>query len=434
MKRAFCNRRDFLKKTGMIVSSGMVLPRLFIGHTFGAAYIDSARDILLSTDFVSGGVGSIELSGYDPLTIQFKPHNEGEGGWAQVWWYFSVEGIQPGEKIILELDRGIPASAGISPQVFFSYDQEVWGLTNTGVRALYHSREFFVYQHVVKSNKVWFAYDLPYTPDLLESFLLPKAFRNSDVKVFELCKSKNGRSVRALKFDQYQSGDKKRFGIWLQARAHAFESGTSWVLHELAEWLMAGSPDAKSLLESAQIVIIPIFDIDGVVEGRTGKNQQPYDHNRGWSEEPNHWPETNAARALMKEMANDGMFDMYIDFHGPGNMHHPYFIVPDEDTLPYEKQRQNRKTFFDILQADPLTEEATFSQSMTQFFVSERSWDQSVSSSREWVIMHTNNHAISLTIEINMNTPLSTRSGYKAEAIALGRAMSRYFSEGHHQK
>lgn len=418
----------------MIVSSGVVLPQLFIDHALGASDIASAREILLSTDFVSGGVGAIKLSGYDPVTIRFEAHNEDKGGWAQVWWYFSVEGIQPGERIILELDRGIPASAGISPQVFFSYDQVVWGLTNTGVHAFYDSREFFVYQHVVKANKVWFSYDLPYTPEHIESLLLPKAFRNPAVEVFELCKSKNGRSVKVLNFNQHQGGEKKRFGIWLQARAHAFESGTSWVLQELAEWLMAGSPDAKSLLENAQIILIPIFDVDGVVEGRTGKNQQPYDHNRGWSEEPNHWPETNAARALMKEMANNDLFDMYIDFHGPGNLHHPYFIVPDEETLPYEMQRQNREKFFDVLQADPLTEEATFSQSMTRFFVSERPWDGSVNSSREWVIMHTNDHAISLTIEINMNTPFSTRSGYKAEAIALGKAMSKYFSEGHHQK
>src|SRR5690606_14630622 len=111
---------------------------------------------------------------------------------------------------------------------------------------------------------------------------------------------------------------KRKHGIWLQARAHAFESGASWVLHELAMWLMSGDERARVLRETASIYIVPIVDVDGVVEGRTGKNQAPYDHNRGWKEVPNHWPETRATQSILADLAKQNKVDMYIDFHGPG--------------------------------------------------------------------------------------------------------------------
>lgn len=59
--------------------------------------------------------------------------------------FFMVEGLTPGDVIVLQLDRGDPKCAGISPQIFFSYDQKVWGLTDTGVPEILEGRDFKVF-------------------------------------------------------------------------------------------------------------------------------------------------------------------------------------------------------------------------------------------------------------------------------------------------
>ena len=432
MKNYLLSRRAFMKKTGLVTIFGTFLPPLISFSYSKNSVGNNQQSIVVSTDFISGGGDDISIVNYDPVTIRYKPHNEGGGGWGQVWWYFRVDGLTPGKEIVLQLDRDEPRSSGISPQIFFSYDQEVWGLTDTGRPAVIDGRDFFIYEHIVRGSRVWFAYDLPYTPEHIDKFLIPEVNKDPNVEVVEHCKTKNNRSVKAFIFNDKHTVSDRKYGIWLQARAHAFESGASWVLHEFARWLLSGDPTAKTLRNCAQIIVIPIVDVDGVVEGRTGKNQIPYDHNRGWNEEPSHWPETRASKSLLTRMAKQNILDMYIDFHGPGNLSHPYFIVPFENLLPYEKQRLNRAKFFEVLNSSPLDELARQSQSMTKINYSERPWDHTINSSREWVTMKTTDHNIAMTIEVNMNTPLSTQAGFRAEAIELGRAISNYFSNDYH--
>lgn len=423
-----------MKQTGLISALGIIPNSLISGTSYRNTFFDNERNIILSADFVSGGGEDFKVISNDPVTVRFKPHNEGEGGWSQVWWYFMADGLIPGEKVILELDRDEPRSSGISPQIFFSYDQKLWGLTDTGRHAEIEGRDFFIYEHIVRSNKTWFAYDLPYTPAHIDELLVPEVNKDPDAEVALLCKTRNSRSVKMLQFNDKNSVIDQKYGIWLQGRSHAFESGASWVLHEMALWLMSGDPEASALRRRASITVIPVIDVDGVVEGRTGKNQTPYDHNRGWDVEPAYWPQTGAAKSALLEMADQNMLDMYIDFHGPGNSCHPYFIVPYENLLPNEKQRLNRSRFFEVLNCKELDDQARLSQSMTQIHYSPRPWDKSASliSSGGWVRLNTTDHNIALTIEVNMNTPLSTQAGYRAEAIELGRAISKYFTNDYH--
>ena len=127
--------------------------------------------------------------------------------------------------------------------------------------------------------------------------------------------------------------------------------------------------------------------------------------------------------------------DLFIGFHGPGSKSHPYFLTPFLEDLPYEKQRKNRLKFYETLTSESMTDKTKLTESMTHILYSEREWDESiVSSSHEWVTMRTNDHCIAMTLEVNMNTPLSTQFGYRAEAIALGEAISEYFVNDYHQK
>ncbi len=289
-----------------------------------------------------------------------------------------------------------------------------------------------VYTHIVSGQKIWFAYDLPYTPEHMEKELISEIAADSNMTVLELCRTKKNRPVKAIRFQHGDQASQDKLGIWLQARAHAFETGGSWVVHELARWLMSDDPDAVALVEKAVITVIPIIEVDGVIEGRTGKNQKPYDPNRGWDQEPGFWPQTRKIKTMLREMADQNQVDLFIDFHGPGQLSHPYFIVPVSEDLPFEKQRINRANFFRVLEARELTDSASQTQSMTGFHYSPRTFAKGdISSSSKWVTHKTNEHTLALTIKVNMNTPLSAREGYCAEGIALGKGIAKYICRYH---
>ncbi|MBY5956779.1 hypothetical protein KUV50_01435 [Membranicola marinus] len=432
MKNKKISRREFTRNTSLVASASMMVPSLLPSVPTG--FFNSRNDsVFISTDFPSGG-GTVKMVNSKPLTLQVIPHNQKEGGWSQLWWHFRVGGLTPGEEITIQLDTRDSTIKGISPQINFSYDRKDWGLTNTGKMEVIDGKEFFVYTHIVKGDSVWFAYDLPYTLEHIDLLLLPLAAIDPGVEVIELCRSKGDRPVKALRFDNTENSESK-YGIWLQARSHAFESGSSWVLHELTEWLLSNSPEAMALRKCAQITVVPIVDVDGVTEGRTGKMQAPYDHNRGWENKGSHWPEIRAIKSKIKELVAQNKADLFIDFHGPGNQSHPYFIMPESKDVLTPTQSKNRSKFLKTLDAKPFDDKLRATQSMSQICYSARPWKRvNKGNSTSWVTMNGTDSTIILTLEVNMNTPLSTREGYRSEGLVLGNAISKYFTEGAHIK
>lgn len=80
---------------------------------------------------------------------------------------------------------------------------------------------------------------------------------------------------------QQQQQKKKRTLIWFQVRQHAWESGSSWVADGLARYA-ASAAGISTLLSVADVVVTPIVDVDNVVVGGAGKDQEPVDFNRDW--------------------------------------------------------------------------------------------------------------------------------------------------------
>lgn len=411
-------RREFLIKNGLL-SIGTLLISVSGREVLGTD--KSAGDWTVKQDFPGGG-GVIDKLDSIGRKIHFRPHNEQGGGWGQVWWYFRVDGLTPGDTLTLQLGQDVPPGAGVAPQAYYSYDQKNWEMTAPGTTVTEQDISYFVYQQQVSKSTIWFAYNIPYLPQHLEPLLKLARRSGKDVEIFELCKTKAGRPVSALRIGGKSKVKKPH--IWLQARAHAFESGSSWVLHELAQWLLSAAPEAKSLRSKADFTIIPIVDVDGVVEGRTGKNHPPHDHNRDWEAAPPVWVEIAEIKADLKKLTDDNSLALFIDFHGPANQSHPYFISPSNVFLTVAQQ-EKQKAFFAALEANDMTKEAAKTQSMDRFHYNLRAINPL--NSAGWVVGHSTPEVIALTLEVNMNTPLSTNEGYRKQGIALGKGLERYF-------
>lgn len=411
-------RREFIIRNGLL-SIGTLL--IGISRSEGVGQDKSAEDWTVRQDFPGAG-GVIDKLDRNGRKIHFRPHHEQGGGWGQVWWYFKVEGLTPGDVITLELAQDIPPGEGIAPQAYFSKDRQHWEMTERGEKMMVNGAQVVVYKQVVTARTLWFAYNIPYLADQYKELVQRVKKQRKEAEVVELCRTRGGRSVPLIQIGR-RTGT-RRPHVWLQARAHAFESGSSWVLHELTVWLLSDDPEAKRLRSAATFTILPVIDVDGVEEGRTGKNHPPHDHNRDWQDVPPHWQEVAAIKGQLEKLINDGSLALFIDIHGPANQSHPYFICPSDPFLSKE-QKEKQMAFLETLGARQMTKEAQKTQSMNQFHYTLR--ESNPLTAPGWAINHTTPEVIALTLEVNMNTPLSTREGYREQGVTLGRGIARYF-------
>ncbi|MEK7677692.1 MAG: M14 family zinc carboxypeptidase [Verrucomicrobiota bacterium] len=87
--------------------------------------------------------------------------------------------------------------------------------------------------------------------------------------------------VTVTNFDQPDAGKKT---VWLQARQHAWEAGTSHVMEGALLFATSDDPLARQLREKVVFQFVPMMDPDGCANGQVRFNANGYDVNRHWNE------------------------------------------------------------------------------------------------------------------------------------------------------
>jgi hypothetical protein len=231
--------------------------------------------------------------------------------------------------------------------------------------------------------------------------------------------------VPALRITERAAGDDSVYGIWVHARQHAWEAGSSWVCRGFLEWIVSDDDRAAALRRKAVITVVPIMDVDNTAIGAGGKNELPHDHNRDWSEAP-HWPAVAAAQASIKEQNGAGQFDLFVDLHNPGaGSKHPFYYVTPRELLS-ESGKRNLESFLTVSKLEmtgPLVFKGDTQESGANY---DKNWKRI---SKNWVTFNTADHVVALTLETAWNTPHSTTEGYTVLGRQLGLAIERYLRE-----
>src|SRR5436190_3851569 len=267
---------------------------------------DGATTLRVVSDF-PGGSAQVDGIDQEQRVVKIQPAERTGHGW-RCWWYFRLDGIRPGETVTVEVE-GDPFT--LPDRAHFSPDGKTWCHTEAGARA----DKRVTYRQAVEGSSAWFAWGPPYLLADAEAAVRNAAAVCRESAAFTLCTSRDGHAVPAIRFGP-EKIDSSRFGLWIQARQHAWESGGSWVAQGFLEWLASDAAEAKTLRERSSITIVPIMDIDNVQRGAGGKDQIPQDHNRDWSARPQH-PEVRAAMERILEMDRAGAFDVFLDLHNP---------------------------------------------------------------------------------------------------------------------
>jgi hypothetical protein len=389
---------------------------LIILHGYGIAAAEkpSPSPLRVEIDF-PGGSADVESIDQEKRLIRLKPSDHPDRGW-RCWWYVKVTGIRPGETISLDVGD---APWTTPRQAAFSIDNETWIQTAPGKR----QGKRILYQQRVDAEQAWFAWGPPFVPADAEQLVRWADKQSPHAEAFELCRTRGGRPVPALRVEAAGTENAERHGIWIQARQHAWESGASWVCRGFVEWLVSDDPRAAALREQSRITIVPIMDIDNVAIGAGGKNQKPQDHNRDWSDDP-HWYSVAAAMEGIKRQREAGGFDLFIDLHNPdAGAKNPYFYIPPRKLLG-ELGNRNLDHFLAAARREitgPLAFRGDVRESGSDY---DKAWRRM---SKNWVVFNTDEHVVAVTLETAWNTPHSTTEGYRAVGRQLGQAIARYF-------
>ncbi|HEV7282723.1 MAG TPA: M14 family zinc carboxypeptidase [Pirellulaceae bacterium] len=405
----------------------------FVAICFAAALVGQEPNVAalrVTTDF-PGGAADISRVDATQGEIDLSPPVAEGRGWP-CWWYVRIDGLTPGQKLSVKVsaakqpyregallagDWSLPERAAISE------DDAVWTQTPPGKRL---DRNSALYQFEAPAETIWLAWGPPCLPSHAEELLACAQKRLPQAERFVLAKTLEGRDVTGIRFGGGSPEAPAKYGIWVQARQHAWESGSSWVGAGFLEWATSDDPAAAELRRVATIHFVPIMDVDSVAGGLGGKEATPRDHNRDWIDMPR-YPEVAAAQRKIVELNEAGKLDLYLDLHNPGASNKkPYFYGPhDLDSLSNIEQR-NYADWIAVaagaisgpLPLQPRYEIASYIKTD----------EERRRMSSNWVRDRAAPHVISTTLETAWNTPHSTQEGYRTVGRQLGEALAKYLA------
>lgn len=386
-------------------------------------------ELRVASDF-PGGSARVESIDQGARALHVSPFPYEGRGWA-CWWYLRMEGIDPGETITLRVSPSLREYADpwrngwsqwsdswVTPdRCAFSLDGKTWKQTPLGER----DAEHIVYRQRIDAQTAWFAWGPPFVLSDANRLLQWASRKTVEAQPFQLCQSADGHSVPALRIVHGSGAEPARRAVWVHAREHAWECGSSWVAQGFVEWLLSSLPEAAHLREQADIVVVPVMDVDNVERGAGGKEQRPHDHGRDWSEHPV-WPEVAAALRQLTDLDAQGRLDVLVDLHNPGaSDRYPFFHLPWADS-PSETWRHCLDGFVNAAEQEMRDLGKAPHKPTGPTYVA--NWENI---SINWMAGRFSEHVVAVVLEVPWNTRQSTPTGYRRVGRELGMALERYF-------
>lgn len=394
-----------------------------------AADAQQSVPLSVSTGFPGG---SAEVRSLNPETaeVHIHPALHDERGWP-CWWYFRMDGLTTGQIVTLKVssnprpfrgDQRLAASWCQPVRASVSSDNVNW----TPTAPCRKESGVAIYQVEAPAERIWLAWGPPFLPAHTEELLERVAARIPDSERFVLARTRDDRPVHGIRIGGGTADEPATFGIWVHARQHAWEAGSSWVAQGFLEWAAGDDPAAIELRRTTTIYMVPIMDVDNVTLGSGGKEAVPRDHNRDWTDDPV-YPEVAAAQQHIRELNAAGKLNLYLDLHNPGaGERRPYFFAPAHlRQFPAEQQENYARWLAYCIDSirGPLAIEPNY-----KFATYVRSDEERRRMSKEWVVEHTAPHVIALTLETAWDTPDSTQEGYQTVGRQLAESAARYLS------
>ena len=309
----------------------ILLSRIFRQHGLPCALLLSCfllsspllAQIKIQTDFEGGRLGTLEKVSPTHFRCAVAGESDAQNRNRQAsWYYFKVENAK-GKTLTLDLTDLVgeynykPGSHAITSQTrpVVSYDNATWRhLTDEEVLWDAEKVELSIKLKPEK-NTLWVAHQPPYTTAHLTRLLQSYA-SNPNLTTRSLGQTPKGRPIPLLTITNAQIPTEKKKVVWLMARQHAWEAGTSWVMEGVIKHLLE-SDEGKKMLDRVVFQLIPMADPDGVARGGVRFNQFGHDLNRNWDlVKPAEMPEIQAEKKDITDwLARGNRIDFFLTLH-----------------------------------------------------------------------------------------------------------------------
>ncbi|KAL4508114.1 hypothetical protein ABPG72_021487 [Tetrahymena utriculariae] len=301
-------------------------------------YIPQSQDditLVFESRFESGNLRrAIQICDYE-YNLILKPDYYTTGH--TQWYYFSVantrKDVEYRFNIINMMKPDSLYNSGMKPLMYsekqakfkkhgwyrdgydICYYQNNMKRKNAG---FYYSLTFAV-KFQYDNDTVYFAHCYPYTYSQLCRYMRlveNDPSKRNRVKRKTLCQSIAGNNCDYLIISDFNNGKEKK-GIMLTSRVHPGESMASYVIEYVIDFLIGNSHEARILRENFIFKVIPMLNIDGVLNGNYRCNLAGVDLNRQYID-PNKklHPTILSTKQLLKKLKDEKEILLYCDFHG----------------------------------------------------------------------------------------------------------------------
>jgi hypothetical protein len=182
--------------------------------------------------------------------------------------------VMPGTDNIWNGKR-IQAMEGGYLNVAVSYDESSWSVV--AGTPLDRRCYGFSFEIELRSPTVHVARNVPYTITDLDK-RLAQIRSNPHVRVSEIGKTVEGRPLEIVELGAADSKNQ----VLLRAAAHPWESGGTWFLDGMMQFLASGESAAQDLLKKYCFCLMPMANKDGIWRGMSRFNIRGMDLNRNW--------------------------------------------------------------------------------------------------------------------------------------------------------
>lgn len=244
--------------------------------------------ITLNWAFESGSMGRIEKLGDGEFRLHVIGQQDARGRNRQAtWYYFRMENVA-GRELTLHFtdflgeyndlpDKRAPVGGSYRP--WFSEDNVHWNHVDE-LQWDAAKDEATITLHP-QANTIWVAHVPPY-PHARLLRLLEDVARSPHARVEAIGKSALGRDLHLVTITDLARPDADKKLVWLMARQHPWETGTSFIMEGALRFLVSDDPLAQKLRGETIFKLMPMMNPDGVVRGDSRFNVNGYDTNRGW--------------------------------------------------------------------------------------------------------------------------------------------------------
>lgn len=306
--------------------------------------------IFFSDDFAGGSLGEVRKIGESHWRCAVEGESDSDNRNRQAsWYYFQVEGVE-NQTITIELTELLgeynyqPGAHAITPETrpVISYDQFTWRhLTDEEVRWNGETTELIL-NFTPEANRVWIAHQVPYTVNNLHN-LLADYPNHPHLTQQSIGSAAQGNDIPQLIITNDNVPANQKKVVWLMARQHSWESGTSWVMEGAIRHLL-DTTAKNGLVDRIIFQIIPLADPDGVERGGVRFNIHGHDLNRNWDLViADEMPEILAQKTAITERASE--IDLFVTLHNTERA--DYIQGPNLKVGKYLYQAMNEHTSFE---------------------------------------------------------------------------------------